>query len=196
MKRIVIGLILTLVLFMFCSTVFAFKLPDTGQMKCYNTAGTEIPCSRTGQDGEYVINPLSYTDNGNGTVSDNNTGLTWQKCSMGQTDDELCSGTASAYNWYQASGTYDATYNPSSENVCGALERGGYSDWRLPSKKELKSIVDYSIPYPDPTLDTAFFPNTITSFYWSSTTVANGPGFAWGFYFDGSMITHYPKDYD
>ena len=50
--------------------VDAFKLPDTGQTKCYNTAGGEIPCAGSGQDGEYNISPLSYTDNGDGTVTD------------------------------------------------------------------------------------------------------------------------------
>ena len=42
----------------------AFKLPDTGQTKCYRGVSpyAEIPCSGTGQDGEYNINPMSYTD--------------------------------------------------------------------------------------------------------------------------------------
>ena len=78
-----------------CIASAAFKLPDTGQTKCYDTGGTEIPCAGTGQDGAYSINPMSYTDNGNGTVTDNNTGLIWQK-----QDDGI------RYNWYQASGTY------------------------------------------------------------------------------------------
>ncbi|MBI5675484.1 MAG: hypothetical protein HZC48_06640 [Nitrospirae bacterium] len=62
----------------------AFNLPDTGQTKCYRGVDPydEIPCAGTGQDGEYNINPLSYTDNGNGTVTDNNTGLMWQKHEM------------------------------------------------------------------------------------------------------------------
>ena len=88
----------------------AFNLPDTGQTKCYDSAGAEIPCAGTGQDGAYTINPMSFTDNDNGTVTDNNTSLMWQK----QDDGAI-------YNWYQASGTYDATYNPSSQDVCGSL---------------------------------------------------------------------------
>ena len=66
----------TIVLLLFGSAVTseAFKLPDTGQTKCYQGVSPydEIP---SGQDGAYNINPLSYTDNGNGTVTDNNTGL-------------------------------------------------------------------------------------------------------------------------
>ncbi len=77
------------------------------------------------------INPMSYIDNGNGTVTDNNTGLMWQQQDDGNT-----------YNWYQASGTYDASYNPTSQDVCGELTTGSYTDWRLPAIKELISIVD------------------------------------------------------
>jgi hypothetical protein len=159
-----------LLLFGFAVTSEAFKLPDTGQTKCYRGVDPydEIPCAGTGQDGDYSINPLSYTDNGNGMVTDNNTGLIWQKYE-----------NAPAYNWYQASGTYHATYNPTSQNVCGSLNLGGYSDWRLPSKKELITIVDYSIPYPGPTVNIRYFPNTHASYYWSSTTYVFSQDFAW-----------------
>jgi len=46
----------------------AFQLPDTGQTKCYRTVSPypEIPCAGTGQDGACNINPMSFTDNGNG----------------------------------------------------------------------------------------------------------------------------------
>jgi hypothetical protein len=163
-------------------------LPDTGQTKCYNAAGTEIACAGTGQDGAYSINPMSFTDNGNGTVTDNNTGLVWQKCSMGQNNDASCSGTANYYNWYQASGTYDASYNPSTISVCGSLSLAG-TGWRLPSKKELVGIVDYSIPYPGPTIPQTLFPNTASSGYWSSTTGASSTSDAWLVdFYDGYVV--------
>jgi len=98
-----------------------FRLPDTGQTKCYQDVSpywAEIPCADTGQDGAYSINPMSFTDNGYGTVTDNNTRLIWQK------EDDCV-----LYNWYQASGTYDSCYNPSSQNVCGSLILGGHLDW-------------------------------------------------------------------
>jgi len=155
-----------------CGSASAFKLPDTGQATCYDQAGNVISCPAPGeplaQDGSYNINPLSYTDNDNGTVTDNNTGLIWQ-----QEDDGL------TYNWFEASGTYDTTYNPTSQDVCGSLTLGGHSDWRLPSKKELMSIVNYMIPWPGPTIDSIFI-NTKSSDYWSSTTFAGYPNGAWG----------------
>jgi hypothetical protein len=141
-----------------------FKLPDTGQTKCYQTIDPygELSCNGTGQDGAYSINPMSYTDHGNGTVTDNNTGLMWQKEDDNQT-----------YNWYQASGTYSATNNPSTIDVCGSLKLGNQSGWRLPTKKELMSLVDYGVSYLDPAIMSAYFPNTNESYYWSSNPTPN-----------------------
>jgi pimeloyl-ACP methyl ester carboxylesterase len=158
-----------------------FKLPDTGQTACYDMNGNVISCEGTGQDGAYIINPMSFTDNGDGTVMDNNTGLMWQK----EDDDNT-------YNWYQATGTYDATYNPSSEDVCGSLNLGGHSDWRLPTKRELMSIVNYGIPYPGPTIEPVFS-NTKSSLYWSSTTLAYDPSLAWYVVFDSGFVVSYFK---
>jgi len=45
---------------------------------------------------------------------------------------------------------------------------GGFSDWRVPSEEELKTIVDFNRR--KPSINTAYFPNTQSSFYWSSTT--------------------------
>jgi len=180
-------------LLLVCLTPFlasAFRLPDSGQTKCYQSVSpyAEIPCAATGQDGEYGITPPSFTDNGNGTVTDSNTGLMWQKCSIGQNNDTACSGSTTTYNWYKASGTYHATSNPSTQSVCGALELGGHSDWRLPSKKELMSVVAYNVPYPGPTINAVFFPNTRASNYWSSSAYAGAQDAAWGLYFGHGYI--------
>ena len=88
----------------------AFYLPDSDQRKCYQAVFpyVEIACAGTGQDGEYSCIPLSYTDNGNGTVTDNNTGLVWQK-----QDNRL------QYDWYNA------------PILCGEVLTGNYSDWQL-----------------------------------------------------------------
>jgi hypothetical protein len=107
-------------------------------------------------------------DNNNGTVTDKNTGLMWQKCSAGQNNDGACSGTAGEYNWYEATG-----------NVCKGLRTGGHSDWRLPSKSELVTIVDLSAPQSGPTINPSYFPGTIKAGYWSSTADASKPDLAW-----------------
>jgi hypothetical protein len=181
--------VLTLLTSLFTlQTAYAFKLPDSGQTKCYQAVlpYSEIPCTGTGQDGDYNINPMSFTDNGNGTVTDNNTGLVWQKCSVGQNNDASCSGTAATYNWYQASGTTNASYNAATLNICGSLALAG-GGWRLPSKKELINIVDYSVPYPGAAIQQTKFPNTVVSVYWSSTTYANYPVSAWGGFSTGGV---------
>ncbi len=154
-----------LILVLIHSAAHAFKLPDTGQTKCYDVSGGVIPCDNTGQDGDYIINPMSYTDNGNGTVTDNNTGLLWQKCSVGQ-DSTTCSGTASTRTWDQAT------------SACTVLNLGGHqTGWRLPTKTELINIVDYSTWYP--AINDTYFPNTVpTGYYWSSTTPATASAYA------------------
>src|SRR5256712_5381503 len=61
----------------------ACHFPAPGQTTCWDSSGNVIPCAGTGQDGDLQKGaPLSYTDNGNGTITDNNTGLLWEKLSM------------------------------------------------------------------------------------------------------------------
>lgn len=144
---------------------FAFKLPDTGQSKCHDTSGAEIACAGTGQDGAYNHNPRSYTDYGNGTITDNVTGLIWQK-----EDDDKTRTWASA-------GAY-----------CDSLTLGGQSDWRLPTRRELMSLVDYGIPAPGPAINTTYFPNTDAHYYWSSTNYAGSTSSAWTVqFYEGSV---------
>ena len=160
------------------------KLPDTGQTTCYDRAGTVITCPAAdqslAQDGTYPRNPQSFTDNGDETITDNNTKLMWQK-------EEDNTG----YNWYQATGTVHTTYNVGGAiDVCGNLTTGGYNDWRLPNPKELKSIVDHEIY--NPSINQTYFPNTSSSDYWSATTKASSTSFAWRVSFgSGSVISYY-----
>jgi hypothetical protein len=92
-------------------------------------------------------------------VSDALTGLTW-------TRDEVATGA----NWWQASGTFDPTYNPTTEDACGALSLGGFGDWRLPSRRELWGIQDLAVGRPAPAAFTG------TGVLWSSTRLGNPAG--------------------
>lgn len=135
------------------------KLPDTGQTQSYTDT--------FGEDSDYTINPPSYTDNGDGTISDDVTGLMWQ-----QEDDDT------TRTWYDAM------------SYCNDLTLGGYSDWRLPSKKELISIVDYGTY--NPSIDTTYFSGTNASDCWSSTPSASNFSHAWSVYFsDGHVYSGY-----
>jgi hypothetical protein len=132
-------------------------LPDTGQTKCYNNTD-EIPCPAPGepfygQDGNYQGPQPAYQASADGlVVTDLNTGLMWQ-----QSDDGV------ERTWADA-GSY-----------CDGLSLGGYSDWRLPSRQEIVSIVDYG-RY-SPAIDPAF--GCRISWYWSGSTHANYPDYAW-----------------
>ena len=116
----------------------------------------------------FCLNAIAgdFTDNGNGTVTDNVTGLIWK-----QEDNETC-----FYTWEQA-----LTYCEDS------LILAGYSDWRLPNVKELESIVD--IGHYAQSIDLNYFPNTYLDEYWSSTTGADVTSYAWVVDFGGGSIS-------
>ena len=99
-------------------------------------------------------------DNGNGTVTDEATGLIWQQ-------ETIPNNTMS---WRQAL------------SYCERLNLGGHTDWRLPTIKELISLVDYRRH--NPAIDTAYFLTAVvSSLYWSSTTYASDTLLAWSVYF-------------
>ena len=112
----------------------------------------------------------SYTrDDAKEVVIDNTTGLMWQ-------DDEDAKTVTK--NWEDA------------KAYCQALTLGGYSDWRLPIIRELKTIVDRGRH--DPAIDPTF-QNVVSSHYWSSTTYARETDHAWGGYFYYGSDHWHPK---
>ncbi len=203
MKReMLMSLCLCVAVLFFSIGVFAAPVPDTGQTKCYNVAGSVITCPSPGQalygqDANYTINPMSYTklDGSGGVLSDsatswamvrdNVTGLIWEN----KTDDGTIHDKDNKYTWYDSNpatnGGYAGTAGNGTDtedfiNALNSAHFGGYSDWRLPTVNELDSIVNDNIPYPGPTINTTYFPNTVSSFYWSSTTLASSTHGAWG----------------
>ena len=108
----------------------------------------------------YGIN--NFVDNGDGTVTDLATGLTWQKADSGV-----------GMNWKDALAYAED------------LELAGKSDWRLPSAKELHSIVDYTRSLQatnSPAIDPVFICSSIVTpdgkknypYYWTSTSHLDG----------------------
>src|SRR5256886_17017803 len=85
---------------------WACPLPATGQTTCWDSNGNAISCAGTGQDGELRKGaPLAYVDNGDGTVTDVNTGLVWEKLS----DDGTVHDKDNMYTWTNAFAGHVAT---------------------------------------------------------------------------------------
>ena len=174
----------------------SYVVVDTAQEKCYDNS-QEIACPQPdeafyGQDAQYQGIQPAYQDNGDGTVTDLNTGLTWQKTP----------GDKVQYN----------------EAVAGAKDfnLGGYDDWRLPTIKELYSLILFSgtDPAPEsvepavPFIDTNYFDfeygdisageRIIDAQYWSSTeyvaTTMNQDATVFGVNFADGRIKGYPRD--
>jgi hypothetical protein len=102
---------------------------------------------------QYGIN--HFVDNGDGSVTDEATGLMWQKTDNGKT-----------YNWQGALA------------YAHGLVLAGHSDWRVPTAKELQSIVDYSrapAVTHSAAIDPIFGVSNVESYFWSGTTHLDGP---------------------
>ena len=119
-------------------------------------------------------NAPSYTDNGDGTITDNVTGLMWQKAVP-----------AKSYTWAAAVA------------LCPTLTLAGHTDWRLPALIELGSIVDYG--QVSPSIDTTVFTGTPSARFWSSTPLAVDTTQAWYVFFyagGGANTDPQTTDYD
>lgn len=172
-----------------CGRMGNYTVVDTGQRLCYS-GGFPIHPPRVGQaffgqDAQYSRNPPSYRDNGDGTILDLNTGLTWQK-------------------------TPDFKMRSFREAIIYAksLKLGGQGDWRVPTIKELFSIADFRgniikrIPYIETRVFAFRYPRPspfvrmIDGQYWSSTiyvglVMADDLG-AFGFNFADGRVKCYP----
>lgn len=143
----------------------------TGQVTLYDNDGAVVSSLSPGddfygQDANYKNGAaMAYTDHGDGTITDNNTGLMWQQ--VPSSDD---------YTWQGA------------VDYCDDLEFAGYDDWRIPSLKELFSISDFDSGWPY--LDTDYFSLASgsvtkdeqfwTSNYYVGVTVEGGSNAAFG----------------
>ncbi len=159
----------------------SYVVVDTGQTSCYGYGIDTMACPDEyeelyGQDGMYNGLQPSYQDNEDGTITDLNTGLVWQSVPSGNM------GWAYAFDYAEG------------------LDLGGYTDWRVPTIKELYSLAQFygnlfkGIPY----IDTDYFTieGTSNGRVWSSneyvgTTMMNDDS-AFGFNFGDGRIKSYP----
>jgi hypothetical protein len=186
-------------------------VPKTGQKSCYRSAEPWGNCTcgaedcPLGQDGDLERgvawpNPR-FTDNGDGTVTDNLTGLIWLEvanCAV------FFAGDAPARDarpW----GDAVAAANSLSAGHCGLSDGSSPGDWRLPNVRELLSLVHYG--FDDPAL-----PNTegwlkssdgdpftgvqTDDYYWSSTTNMGRTDYAWEVSMHSGRAGTVGKEYD
>ncbi|MDP1982642.1 MAG: DUF1566 domain-containing protein [Sulfuritalea sp.] len=172
----------------------AYPLAPTGQRLCYDTSGRGIACAGPeaplgGQDAWHAKTSLRYRDNGDGTVADLNTGLVWQQ------------GLGAKLTFAEA-------------RSGAAVQRlGGHTDWRLPTLKELYSLMDFSgvSPGPDgagrPFIDSGVFAfrygdraageRPIDAQFWSATEYTgrtmDGNPTVFGVNFADGRIKGYPR---
>ena len=145
----------------------------TGQTGCYDGDGTETACANTGQDGEFRSGAdwpsPRFAENNDGTVTDNLTGLIWTK-------DANTPGTSSCVS------ATDKTWQQSLEHIdcLNSANYLGFNDWRLPNRKELLSLVDFSKFNPSISEGSPFV-NVKSGGYWSSSSLSynNNTHFAW-----------------
>lgn len=117
----------------------------------------------------------SYSADASGTanalVTDSKTGLTWQRCSAGQSfAGGTCSGTANSYTHEEA--------------LAYAKTQTG---WRLPNVKELSSLVDGS--FIGPAINGTAFPATPSFYAWTSSPFASDPTSAWVVLFSEGSVS-------
>lgn len=162
----------------------------TGQTTCWDAAGTVIACAGTGEDGELRRGePRAYQDNGNGTIRDKRTALTWEKLS----NDGSIHDKENTYSWSDAFAKIDDL---------NTAAFAGSSDWRLPNESELETIIDRGAVFPAvPSIFNTSCPVGCTvltcsctlsteEIFWSSTTYLNSPASAWLVnFFDGTAYT-------
>ncbi len=121
----------------------AYPVVDTGQSNCFGNTGV-MDCSMVqqpfyGQDAQYSGNQPLYTDHGDGTVTDQHTGLMWEK-------------GFKTMLWDDAQGE------------AAACRTGGYTDWRVPTIKELYSLIDFNGNQGTGTVNTPVVPDDAVPF--------------------------------
>lgn len=122
--RVMAGALLALAALPATAQTLPYAVVDTGQTACYDSMGGTIACPApgqpySGQDGNFAAHPARYRDNGDGTISDLVTGLMWEKAFR-------------KLPWSDAPA------------VAAGTRTGGYGDWRVPTIKELYSLMRFS----------------------------------------------------
>lgn len=151
--------------------------PDTDTAQCTSGSYYETYINTS-------MNPSApnsrYSVNGDGTVLDTETNLEWMQCRIDETwDSSTCTGSPGGYTWSQAI------------EAAESHTFGGHSDWRLPNRKELSSLVERACH--SPAINKTIFPSETGDFIWTSTPYAGSGSQAWKVSFEYGQSYHYTK---
>lgn len=139
---------MTIKVFLLCSFIATLVAPAWSSTCDTSTRAASTPTE-------------NFTDNGDGTVTDKQSGLTWMRCAHGQAwSGGDCTGTAQRYTWP------DALAMALNLNALGGP--AGHADWRIPKLQELAGIVERQCR--DPRINLALFPATPAAAFWSATS--------------------------
>jgi len=151
---------------------------QTGQSTCHNTAGDAIPCPGSGQDGEFRKGlpwPAPHFEPEGDTVLDRLTGLVWTM------DANL--------------GEFPLTWQETLNFIKDMNRRKtfGFTDWRLPNRRELRSLMSHqtkkpALPQEHP------FQNVFSGWYWTSTSAAINHAYAWYIHMEGARMFYGQKE--
>lgn len=140
--------------------------------------GITIPCEESGQDGESrtgIAWPEKRFSVADELVLDNLTGLEWLK---------NANPAEFPVTWQEAL-DYVALMNRE--------KRAGHTDWRLPNRRELRSLMAFEARKPALPAEHPF-ENVFLGWYWTSTTAAIHPGYAWYVHMEGARMFYGRKD--
>ena len=182
-KNIVVALCLFV---MVPLTGTAAELSRTGQRTCFDQSGKNIDHTGSGQDGDLQNGKIwpepRFTDNGDGTLTDNLTGLMW--ISDGQYLGKM--------SWQAAMKGGDLLKSPPKTGSGTRDLKSDYSDWFLPDIRQLESLFNGEEPYLHNWLNSWGFKNIQADSYWSATVSPN-PYTAWIFRFDSGVSKQAPR---
>ncbi len=150
----------------------------TGQTTCHDADGRTIPCAGSGQDAEF------------------HTGASWPVPRF-EVRDEIALDRLTGLIWSRNANLaeYPRTWSEALDFVAGMnRERAlGFDDWRLPNRRELRSLMSHRTRKPALPEDHPFT-DVFSSWYWTSTSAAINLAYAWYVHMEGARMFYGGKD--
>lgn len=150
----------------------------TGQTSCYDLHGNVVPCGKSGQDGEF------------------RPGIPWPAKRFA-VDGEMVLDRLTGLGWLRSANPvqFPVTWPEALEYIVGmnSGETAGRADWRLPNRRELRSLLAFETRKPPLPADHPF-EDVFLGWYWTSTTAAINPAYAWYIHMEGARMFFGRKD--